>query len=443
MGYSFLVLGAAGVAQASEASRSEAGSPQNDCVGERRHPGLRMTGKGRRSHPGQILLVDQADQLPPKINFVATIGSVFESHQFAYKSSSHKTQTPLPFDMPAVAHTPYFASRWIFQFLELLRKRTTARPIKIRRNFLPQRFVWTLLIVNTYPHADPTLLCPHAPSRWSSYFLFQDAMHLLVRTVVLGMRWPNKFHRNSQAQPPHAQAREAQSPLAPERCSIVHPDDFGQAVTAKNLRKRPMRRRLALVGNQHHRQHIATEQIADGQRFAPPSVARAKPAFEIYTPHLVRASRHAQRSIGQYRTPTRAPFALAHRSALPQPQRQSAHRRHAFNRRKFFSQHHPQLLWTPQGTRLAGSKERIAPKTAMGFCPVTRRSRTILECPYSPLPIALQPFVTALATDPKPTTQRREGFDFFPRGQHKSPSRLRHRNFFPRHRCPRKCHLCH
>jgi len=84
-------------------------------------------------------------------------------------------------------------------------------------------------------------------------------MHLFVRAVVLGMSRPHKLHRDAQAQPPHAQARQAQSAFATKRRAIVHPNHFGQTVTMKNWHKSPPHHRIALIGQEHHRQHKTTE----------------------------------------------------------------------------------------------------------------------------------------------------------------------------------------
>jgi len=104
-------------------------------------------------------------------------------------------------------------------------------------------------------------------------------MHLFVRAVVLGMSGPDKLHRDTRTQPPHAQARQPQSAFATKGRAIVHPNHFRQTVTAENLPHHPTHSDIALIGQERHRQHKTTEQIAHGERFAAlpiaPSVARA------------------------------------------------------------------------------------------------------------------------------------------------------------------------
>ncbi len=442
MGNSFLVRWAAGVAQASGASRSEAGSPPNDCAGEGKPPRSWMTRARGRSHAGRIALVKQSEQMPLEIHFLYPLACCFEPYQFAHESSSNKTLPSFPLDVTAIAHPPHFPTSRIADHFEPRRHPASAGPIKLGRHLLAQSFVRPLLIVGANPSLVASVLRSHALGRRSGHLGLKHPVHLFVRPIVLGMGGPDKVHRNAQAQPPHARPRETQGSVAPEGRAIVHPDRLRQTVAAKNGLERPPHRRLAWLGNKHHGQDITTEQIAHRERFAPPSIARAKPSFEIDRPHLVGTFGPLHSSPRQHRTPTRPSLALGDRAALPEPERQGAHRRKARARREPLLQHPLELLRAPVRTPCARLLQRLAPKRAMRFRAVIGPSRTVLEGPYSPLAPTLEPFVTALAADPKTTTQRREGFPFFPRSEDKSPPRLRHRKFFPRHSCPRKCHLC-
>ena len=102
---------------------------------------------------------------------------------------------------------------------------------------LAQGFVRTLVIVTADPGSDASFLCRYAGCGWSGYIGSEHPMHLFVRTVVLWVSWPDKLHRDAQAQPPHAQARQPQSAFATKGRAIVYPDHFGQAVTTKTLRQ--------------------------------------------------------------------------------------------------------------------------------------------------------------------------------------------------------------
>jgi len=84
-------------------------------------------------------------------------------------------------------------------------------------------------------------------------------VHLFVRAVVFGVSRPHKLHRDAQTQPPHAQARQPQCAFATKGRAIVHPDHFGHTVTMKNRHKSPPHHRIALIGQEHYRQHKTTE----------------------------------------------------------------------------------------------------------------------------------------------------------------------------------------
>src|SRR6266536_4865022 len=423
--------------------QARAPKPPGLTPGEGRRKASSLTDNRGGSHLRQILRVKQAYQLSFEVNFVAGAGDCLESHQLAHKGASDKTLTPLPFDVTAIAHPPHFPPKRILRLFEPSWHLTRTPLIKTRRHFLAQRFVRTLCIVATDPGPDPSLLCPEGRSWRSGGIGLQNPMHLFVRAVVLGMRPASKLHRNAQTQPPHAQTRHPQCSLASKRRSVVCAHLFGQTVAAKNRQECLAHRRLALIGQKYHRQHKATVHIAHRKRFAASAIAGAKPPFEIHTPHLVAVPRDPQPSPRQHRTGPSAPLALAYQIGFLQPQPQSAHRRNALCLRKTLLQQPSQLLWAPVWTRFARSTQTSAPKRAMRFCAVMRPTRSVPQCPDSPRTIAPEPFVTALAADPKPTTQRRERLPFFPAREDKSRPRLRHQNFFPRHRCPRKCHLCH
>src|SRR6266536_6191513 len=361
--------------------QARAPKPPGLTPGEGRRKASSLTDNRGGSHLRQILRVKQAYQLSFEVNFVAGAGDCLESHQLAHKGASDKTLTPLPFDVTAIAHPPHFPPKRILRLFEPSWHLTRTPLIKTRRHFLAQRFVRTLCIVATDPGPDPSLLCPEGRSWRSGGIGLQNPMHLFVRAVVLGMRPASKLHRNAQTQPPHAQTRHPQCSLASKRRSVVCAHLFGQTVAAKNRQECLAHRRLALIGQKYHRQHKATVHIAHRKRFAASAIAGAKPPFEIHTPHLV---------------------------AVPREQQPS------------------QLLWAPGWTRFARSTQTSAPKRAMRFCAVMRPTRSVPQCPDSPRTIAPEPFVTALAADPKPTTQRRERLPFFPASEDKSRPRLRH-----------------
>jgi len=73
---------------------ARAPNPPRLTQGEGRREASSLTGHGGRSHPRQILRVKQAYQMLFELNFVAAIGSSFESHQLAHKGSPDKTPAP-------------------------------------------------------------------------------------------------------------------------------------------------------------------------------------------------------------------------------------------------------------------------------------------------------------------------------------------------------------
>ena len=58
-----------------------------------------MTRDGGRSHPGQISLVKQANEMTIEIHFVDALGHLVESYQLPNKGPSNKAFSALPFDM--------------------------------------------------------------------------------------------------------------------------------------------------------------------------------------------------------------------------------------------------------------------------------------------------------------------------------------------------------
>jgi len=262
-----------------------------------------------------------------EVNFVDALERLFQPYHFADKGSSDKTLATLPFDVAAVAHAPALPRARIFHFWRLLRHGPTARPIHLRGHALAQGFVRTLVIVAADPSSDASLLRRYAGRRRSGYVRSEHPMHLFVRTVVLGMSGPDKVHRNAQAQPPHAQARQPHSALATKGRAIVHPNHFGQTVTTKNLHKNSAHSGIALVGQERHRQHKTTEQIAHGERFAALPIARAKPALEVDRPHFVATFWRVYSPPRQERSAPRPALLPLYQMQLHKPARQRAQRR--------------------------------------------------------------------------------------------------------------------
>ena len=417
--------------------------PRSLAPGEGRRQGLRMSRDCSRSHSGQIARVKQPDQLLLEINFVDTIGHCFESHRLPNKGSADKALAAVPFDVAAIAHPPALPPTGIFHRRQLHRHQPIARPVNLCRNALAQCFVRTHLIVAPDPGAEASFLRRDAGRGRLGDIGAQDPMHLFVRTVVFGVSWPDKLHHDPQAQPPHTQAREAQSAFATKGRTIVHPNDFGQAITTKNLHHRTAHCRIALIGQEHHRQYITTEQIAHRQRFASLSIACAKPALEVDCPHFVAGFGRVYSPPHQDRSAPRPSLALPHQTQLHQPTPQRAHRRDAPRSRKSLLQPPPQLFCSPTRMRSAHFVQPMPPHQTLLFPSRMRPTRTIGQRLYSSGPVALPPLVTALATDPKPRTHRRKRLALAFDRKHKSHPRLRHQKLFPRHRCPRKCHLCH
>ena len=58
-----------------------------------------MTRDGGWSHPCQISLVKQANEMIIEIHFVDALRHLFQSYQLPNKGPSNKTFSPLPFDM--------------------------------------------------------------------------------------------------------------------------------------------------------------------------------------------------------------------------------------------------------------------------------------------------------------------------------------------------------
>src|SRR5438094_6244909 len=402
-----------------------------------------MARDGGRSHPGQISLVKQANEMMIEIHFVDALGHLVESHHLANKGPSNKAFSALPFDVSTVAHPPCFPRTRIFHVWQLLRQRPIARPIHLRGHALAQGFVRTLVIVTADPGSNASFLCRYAGCGWSGYIGFEHPMHLFVRTVVLWVSWPDKLHRNAQAQPPHAQARQAQSTFATKGRAVVYPNHFGQAVTTKNLRKNSAHSGIALIGQERHPKHIATEKIAHCQRLAAPPIARAKPAFEVDCPHLVAAFYCVYSPPRQHRSAPRPALALLHQMQLHQPARQGAHRRNAPGLRESSSEQPSQLFCSPTRMLLAQFAQPHSPNKMVHFPSVARQARRIPQSFQSSGSITLPPLVTALATDSKTTTHRRERLALILERKNKLSPHFQHRKLFPRHRCPKKCHLCH
>ena len=139
-----------------------------------------------------------------EINFVRVVGDRFEPDQFADKGAPNKTLTASPFDVATVAYAPGVPRARIARFYQLFGHRSIARPINLPRDPLAQSFMRTLMIVTTDPSSNASLLRRYAGCGRSGHIGSQYPMHLFVRAVVLRVSWPDKLHRDPQAQPPHA-----------------------------------------------------------------------------------------------------------------------------------------------------------------------------------------------------------------------------------------------
>src|SRR5438093_324174 len=240
-----------------------------------------MTRDGGRSHPGQISLVKQANEMMIEIHFADALGHLVESYHLPHKGPSNKAFSALPFDVSTVAHPPCLPRARLFYFWQLLR---------------------------------------------------QSAAHSGI----------------------------------------------------------------ALVGQERHPKHIATEKIAHCQRLAAPSIARAKPAFEVDCPHLVAAFYCVYSPPWQHRSAPRPALALLHQMQLHQPARQGAHRRNAPGLRESSSEQPSQLFCSPTRMLLAQFAQPHSPNKMVHFPSVARQARRIPQSFQSSGSITLPPLVTAL-----------------------------------------------
>lgn len=274
------------------------------------------------------------------------------------------------------------------------------------------------MIVVGAPAVCPVLLRAAMGGRRIEHLGFVAAVHLLVRSVVARACPACKLDPNAQAQPPNAQPRKPEGPLAPEGRAVVHPDGDWQTVAAEEPRQDAPRGGIALLGQEPDLEQVTALGFAHGQGLLALGVLGAKPAFEIDGPYLVLPPGRGQSGMGHGGTAAGAARADTDQPQLAQPAGDGAHRGE------------PRMPMELAQTRADFARPPVWPRTAYllhGALPTRqllprgtmRPARVIAQRSGPARPIARQPFVTRFATHAMVQAEARKGLVRTQRGQRK------------------------
>ena len=198
---------------------------------------------------------------------------------------------------------------------------------------------------------------------WRRRLLLQRQMKPLVAAILLRMPRGNAIHLDAELQPPHRQRRQLACAHGGKRWPIVGPQRPRQPIRPKRaVEPRPHTRFVRR--DDPTAEHESTARIDNRQRIAPRAIRRAKPAFEVRRPDIVRRLGRRQRLRQRHHVPRPAP-----RLTQPPPAEQIA--QGARRRPDTFGgtclEHRPQFLGPPVRMGPPQGDHRVAYR--VGHCP--------------------------------------------------------------------------
>jgi hypothetical protein len=398
-----------------------------------------------RSHRTSIPLMKMANQQVAKIHGPYSGSYWAQAHALTHEGFAHKTLPPCPTDFSIASDPTHRIARSVFNLRQHPGEATTAPAIYLAWLPLPQRFVWTMLIVIAQPDGGAVLLAAPRPGCRPRSLPLQHSMKLLVGSIVLGTARTRQLHPYTQTNPPRAQARQPARTSGGEGPTIVHSNHLRQTSLAEKPRKCGLHRPKLLGRQESRQQSVTAEQVPHRQWLASLALASTKPTFEIHRPDLIGLARHAQA-----RMPTDT--SLARATAWPWRQLQalqpSADRPHAGNSPAASLKLSPYLLGTPVAMLLATTPDPLDPATLQPTRHSPRSSRPVSQRAASAFQKAVSPLVDRLAADTPQTTANPNRLLVPEQSPHQTPPLPNYIRDLPRHDRSRplllqeKCHPC-
>src|SRR5580765_1847645 len=377
-----------------------------------------------------VRLQQLANQKIRKINRTFPSAHIFEPHWIADECLAHKTLAPVPFDLPIASHTAHSQAAGITQ--QHPPRSQPFRMINLLWRSLSQPLVRTDLVVGFYPTVGTPLLRSQVTRRGSRRLRLQHPMHLLVRSVLLGMPRGDEFDSNPQSRPPSAQARKPRRTSRSEGRSIVHADDIRISLLPKQAQENPPDWSPTLILQHADCQQISTEQIPHRQRFHSLAILSPKPTFEIHRPYLIASRSRRQHFAAQLRSSPRPAAAATIQLHSLEPLANRPRSRGPLTR-IFFAQSSGKLPAAPtpmpsaQPANPAQPLWRSSPRrTVWTTRPISQSARS-LQFESS------LPFVAALATESEQPTQLRHALLGLGSQLRKLQPAHPRGHFFPRH----------
>jgi len=358
---------------------------------------------------GAILLVEQAEQVGAEEDLPNPGVPGMQPDDFPTAGTTDESLASLPKEPPIGTDAAVGPRRWIDPSRQMFWQGTPTDMIALGGWTQAQRLVGPELIIVGTPAVRAALLSERMWGGAGGDFGLINSVHLFVRRVVFGMRWPAKLDVDAQAPPPDREARKAAWAAAAERRAIVHADDFGQAVTAKHAGQHAPGGGIALVGQESDVQEETALEIANGQGLNTGAVARAKPPFEVDRPDIVGSTRHRALGWRQLWAMTLVARAGRHQFQPAQPACEGACHRQV-NARMQVAQTCAQFTRPPSRMAAAELAQCLSP--AQGQLP-WRAVRPAGTIPQTGAPVAaeaMQPFVARGAGDAEAATELRKEF---------------------------------
>ncbi len=426
------------VAEASEASRSGAAAKALrarcsavvcfDCENRNRVLPLRCV--GRWAHPSRVRVPELPNQQGSKIDrrFAALLR--LEANGITHEGFSHETFSTPPANLSVGAHSACGPPLGIFPWCQARSGRLG--PVHLRRHSIGQSGVRTDSVVGIHPAVDPSLLCLGVARRRPRHIALEHAVHLLVRSILLGMARFDELDPNPKRCPPGAQARQARRTLGTKWSAIVGPDDRRITVLTKQPQEHSPGRLPVLVRQHTHREDVTAEGIPDRQRIHPLAILGSKPTLEIHRPHLVAPTSHCQGTALEWRPAKRtAPMSNVELHP-PQP---FAYRPRRRNRLSgiFLAQAGRQF---PAAPPTMPPSQASYPAQPLGRGLTWGTMRPARSVPQSSRAFSLEtrhPLVARSAAHSKTTTQLRQALLASAGQFHELQPPHQSRDFFPRH----------
>ena len=262
---------------------------------------FRLLGSGNAAvingwpHRSGITVVEMTDQQRAKINCLHIPLEWLKPDALPDEGFSDKSFSAPPPYLAVTAHISLRPSGRISEVLLLTGEAFRTFPIPARGHLLFQCFMRAEAIINFHPSTGAMLLALTGARRGASSFGFENAVHLLMRSIFLRMPRPDELNADAQSDPPGAQARQTSRSGRGERTTVIGPNNARQSIMLKKLQEYSFGWLPTLVRQKTNGQYIPTEQIAHGQRLYALSVTAAKPSFEVSSPDLIRSGCSGQR----------------------------------------------------------------------------------------------------------------------------------------------------